>query len=155
MKPKNTCPFCSPGIKENTFYECSNFLAIYNVAPILPGHSLVIPKLHITSFMDLTEVELFEFISFSRKTIQILSLAFETTAFNWTIQEKEEAGQTIAHMHIHIIPRLPRDLPNPGDWYTKLKHNIESVIDSDLRPKLTSSELKSIILRLRAFASNI
>ncbi len=155
MYVEKPCPFCSSEIKENTFFESANFLAIYNVAPILPGHSLVIPKLHITSFMELTENELFEIVSFSRKTIKILSLAFETTAFNWTIQEKEEAGQTIAHMHIHIVPRIPRDLPNPGDWHTKLKHNIESVIDSDLRPNVPPHELKSIVLRLRSFATNI
>lgn len=152
MHQAEICPFCSTVIQEHSFLESKNFRAIYNIAPILPGHSLVIPKSHITSFMELTENDLFEFVSFSRKAIQILSIAFKTSAFDWTLQEKEEAGQTIAHIHIHIVPRLPDDLPNPGDWYSKLKNNTDGVLDSDKRIKITKSEMQSIVENLKNIA---
>ncbi|UCH13863.1 MAG: HIT family protein [Bacteroidales bacterium] len=149
------CPFCRSGIKDLSFFENEDFSAIYNVAPILPGHALVIPKKHITSFLDLPDKDLFEFIKFSRTVIKILSKAFNTEAFNWTLQEKDEAGQSIAHMHIHIIPRKPEDLPHPGDWYPKLKYNINNILDSHKREKLKPEQLKVIVEKLQDISAGI
>ena len=67
------CPFCDPAIRNLSFYENNKFIAIYNIAPILPGHVLVIPIKHLTSFFDLANKDLFEFINFSRIVIRILS----------------------------------------------------------------------------------
>jgi bis(5'-adenosyl)-triphosphatase len=147
-----TCPFCNPSVLKYSFLENDKFLAIYNIAPILPGHSLIIPRAHLISIMELTENELYEFISFSRKAIRILSHAFQTEAFNWTLQEKEEAGQTIVHMHIHIVPRTPQDLPEPGDWYPGLQKNMDDIIDSSIRPRLSPLELQTVTDRLKKAA---
>jgi len=147
------CPFCNPDILDYSFLDGEKFLAVYNIAPILPGHSLIIPRKHITSIMVLTDDELSEFIRFSRKAIRILMHAFQTEAFNWTLQEKEEAGQTIAHLHIHIVPRKSKDLNEPGDWYPKLKTNIDDILDSQKRPGHTRAELLAIIKRLRNIAT--
>ena len=149
------CPFCDKKILNNAFLETERFLAIYNIAPVLPGHSMVIPKKHITSFMEISQDELFEFVSISRKVIKILGILFRTEAFNWTLQEKEDAGQTIPHMHIHIIPRIPEDLPNPGDWYDKLSNNRYYQLDSDKRPKLDQNEIDLIVKQLRNLAEKI
>jgi bis(5'-adenosyl)-triphosphatase len=149
MNENIICPFCSPAILNYAFLESDKFLAVYNIAPVLPGHSLIITRAHITSIMELTDNELYEFVRFSRKAIRILMSVFQTEAFNWTLQEKEEAGQTIAHMHIHIIPRKPEDLPEPGEWYPRMMNNIDNFIDSSKRPRLTQAEMKSVIERLR------
>jgi bis(5'-adenosyl)-triphosphatase len=149
------CPFCKPEIRNLSFYENSKFIAIYNIAPILPGHTLVIPKKHLISFFDLADKDLFEFIKFSRTVIRILSKAFNTEAFNWTLQEKAEAGQSIAHMHIHVMPRKPEDLPHPGDWYPKLKYNIGDILDSHKRAHLTEDQLAAIIEKLRSTATEV
>ncbi len=149
---ENDCPFCKKSIKEITFFESKNFRAIYNIAPILPGHVLIVPKKHITSFMELTDKGLFEFVKFSRHVILLLTRTFKTEAFNWTLQEKEEAGQTIAHMHIHIIPRKSKDIETPGDWYPKVKNNLQDIIDSEKRPKLKLEELKKIVTLLKETA---
>ncbi|MBN2213556.1 MAG: HIT family protein [Bacteroidales bacterium] len=154
MNENNTCPFCNTDILDYAFLESNNFLAVYNIAPVLPGHSLIIPRVHFTSFMELSDGELYEFISFSRKAIRILSGVFQTESFNWILQEKEEAGQTIAHMHIHIIPRKPGDMPEPGDWYPRWKNNISHLIDSNQRPRLSRDEMKTIVDRLRKAAAD-
>jgi bis(5'-adenosyl)-triphosphatase len=147
------CPFCGDGMKKLSFYESPDFIAIYNVAPILPGHALVIPKAHIISFFEMSDRELFEFIKFSRTVLKILAKAFNTEAFNWTLQEKAEAGQSIAHMHIHIMPRKAEDMAHPGDWYPKLKYNINDILDSHKRERLTNDQLRTIVERLRSISA--
>lgn len=149
------CPFCTSGIKDLSFFENESFFAIYNIAPILPGHTLVIPKKHITGFFELEDKDLFEFIKFSRSVIKILAKAFKTEAFNWTLQEKDEAGQSIVHMHIHIIPRKPGDLPHPGDWYPRLKYNIDNILDSHKRERLKPDQLKVIIEKLKKISADV
>lgn len=148
-QPAPSCPFCEPSIRRAAFAESSEFMAIYNIAPILPGHSLVVPKWHVQSLMDLSDAELSEMMVFSRETAQVLSDAFSSQAFNWTIQEGEQAGQTVRHLHLHLIPRRRNDLPAPGDWYPILKAQESSMIDSAARPRLTAAKMETIVARIR------
>ena len=148
----SSCPFCGTNIRETVFAESKNFCAIYNIAPILPGHSLIIPKRHLESLMDLSDSELCEMMIFGREVVRILLRAFDVAAFNWTIQEGEEAGQTVPHLHIHLIPREPNDLPRPGDWYPLLRKSQSETIDSESRPRLTPHEMKEIVARIRQVA---
>jgi bis(5'-adenosyl)-triphosphatase len=154
MTTEKKCPFCNPNIDNTAFSESQNFLAIYDIAPILPGHSLIIPKQHIQSIHDLSNEQLYEFLQFGREVTRKLSIFFKTEAFDWIIQEKEEAGQSIPHLHLHIILRTKNDLPDAGDWYSVLKNkNKEEIVDSENRPRFSIEELKIIAKRLRdAFA---
>lgn len=152
---KEDCPFCNINTRTAQFAESPNFRAVYNIAPILPGHSLIIPKRHVQSFLELSEAELCEMVSFSQRCIRILQNAFSTTGFNWTIQEGEEAGQTIPHLHLHLIPRKPNDLPQPGDWYPKLLGHDSGAIDSEQRAKLTDAQLNEVVKKLKDTAKEI
>jgi len=143
------CPFCFPKAKDTCFAESKNCMALYNVAPILPGHVLVVPKDHISEFLEISEDIIFEMVCFSRTIMKILSKVFKTKSFDWTIQEGDEAGQTVKHMHLHIIPRHKGDLPDPGDWYPRLKTNQENMIDSFNREKLKDSDMFSVIKYLK------
>lgn len=80
------CPFCDARIERATFLESSRFRVIYNIAPILPGHSLVIPKTHVDSFLNLTEDELLEFVRLGRNAVRLLLSAFQVLGFNLTIK---------------------------------------------------------------------
>ncbi len=144
-----TCPFCSVNILKSAFAESENFLGIYNIAPILPGHSLIIPKKHISNFLSVNDGLMLEFIQLSRLVVKTLTTAFKASSFDWTLQEGVEAGQTIEHMHIHIIPRYTNDIPNPGDWYPLLKKHEPEILDSLSRPKLTNEEMEQIVNKLR------
>ena len=86
------CPFCSPTIEECVFLESENFLAIYNIAPVLPGHSLIIPRDHITSFIDLSQQQRAEFLDTTTQAVRLLLKAFHTDAFDLSVQEKPEAA---------------------------------------------------------------
>lgn len=76
-------------------------------------------------------------------------MAFHSKAFDWTLQEGEDAGQTIPHLHIHILPRKLNDLPEPGDWYPQLAANQTNLIDSFLRPHHSPEEMEIIVSQLK------
>jgi bis(5'-adenosyl)-triphosphatase len=147
-----SCPFCDSAIQSSVFYSHGNYLALYNIAPVLPGHTLVIPRSHFTSILEFSEPELHDFFIAARNTLSILMQAFHTDAFDWSIQEKAEAGQTIEHLHLHIVPRLKGDLPNPGDWYPLIQQNDAGIIDSMDRARLNSEHMKQIVDELRMLA---
>jgi bis(5'-adenosyl)-triphosphatase len=153
MNPAATgCPFCNEAIRSSVFFETKDYLALFNIAPVLPGHSLIIPRLHYTSILQLTEAELAGFFLTARKALHILLQAFNTEAFDWSIQEKPEAGQSIEHLHLHIVPRVKDDLAHPGHWYPLVQKNDMDMIDSQNRPRLTSQEMKIIVEKLREVA---
>jgi bis(5'-adenosyl)-triphosphatase len=149
MKHKKDCPFCEPKVFGVTFLESKNFRAIYNAAPILPGHSMIVPKSHVESLMKLNDKELCELVRLGRDAVKVLQKAFHTRSFNWTIQEGEPAGQTVGHLHVHIIPRSAKDLPRPGDWYPKLAAWKGKIIDSKSRKRISKNEMDSIVSHLR------
>jgi bis(5'-adenosyl)-triphosphatase len=149
------CPFCSPAVQSSVFYMLGDCLALYNIAPVLPGHSLIIPKAHYTSILDLNEHELSEFFKTARAALRILMKVFDTNAFDWSVQEKPEAGQTIEHLHLHIVPRLKGDLKHPGDWYPLVQNNDQVIIDSLNRPRLDLPSLKKIVDVLRQTAHSL
>jgi bis(5'-adenosyl)-triphosphatase len=144
------CPFCGHGTEVTKFSESVHFTAICNIAPILPGHSLVIPKWHVHSLMHLSNSELCEMNVFARNTMKLLVKAFAADSFDWTIQDGEGAGQTVAHLHLHLIPRKRNDLPNPDDWNLHLRNSQLTAANSDDRHVLTSAEITDVLGRIKA-----
>jgi bis(5'-adenosyl)-triphosphatase len=149
-----TCPFCDKSVDRAIFASSENFLAIYNIAPVLPGHSLIIPRRHIYSVLELSESELCDMMIFSKKITELILTAFNAEAFNWSIQEKEAAGQSVSHLHLHIVPRYSGDLTDPGDWYPKIESNYEEILDSVNRRKLSQHNMDQIVGKLRSMAKN-
>ncbi|MBN1157954.1 MAG: HIT domain-containing protein [Bacteroidales bacterium] len=149
------CPFCQPGIRRFIYYKNNGYLAVVNIAPVLPGHSLVIPEHHKTTITSLDAKELQLFMQTAQKATFILMKAFGTDAFDWSVQEKPEAGQSIEHLHMHIVPRLKNDLEKPGDWYPLVHKNDIEIIDSMNRPKLGFDELRKIVDKLKEVAGNM
>ena len=144
------CPFCLINSKIQAFATSPNFMAVYDISPILPGHSLIIPREHIESLHDLEPDKLAEFFQFAEEVTKRLCDYLDTEAFDWSLQEKEEAGQSVAHLHLHIIPRTKNDLPIPGDWYPLLmKHNEHTIIDDIDRPRFTDKEFIIVTDRLK------
>jgi len=140
------CPFCAGGVGDITFAESPRFRAIVNVAPILPGHALIVSKRHVESLLALSDDEMGEMVNLSRKAVALLTRVYGSDGFDWTIQESEAAGQSVAHLHLHLIPRTHGDLPEPGDWYPRL-------IEFRDRPRLSSDEMRDTARRLRAEAA--
>ena len=141
------CPFCNHAIENAVFGKTEYSRAIYNISPLLPGHSLIVPERHVSTPYELTSAEFEDLMFFMRDVSKLLRQAYDADGINWTLQEGEPAGQTISHLHFHLIPRNPADFPDPGDWYPKLKEHQN--IDSARRPKLTPEQMKEIVEWLR------
>jgi bis(5'-adenosyl)-triphosphatase len=144
------CPFCSPAIDATTFAESERFRAIYNIAPILPGHSLIVPKQHKAGILDLDASEVCEFAVFGRKVTEFLEATFKSDGFNWTIQDGESGGQTVPHLHLHLIPRHSGDLSQPGEWYPLLRQSVSRHIDDETRVRLAPEQMRAVVDHLRS-----
>jgi bis(5'-adenosyl)-triphosphatase len=129
--------------------ETEHFAVIYNLSPILPGHCLIISKDHQQSMFEFSNRELSEMVILSRKLAKFLGEVFDTSAFNWAIQEREAAGQSVAHFHMHVVPRTIGDLEHPGAWYSALERSEELPIDSSDRFRLTRPQLTELTQRLK------
>lgn len=151
--PTELCPFCAARIESHAFAADGEFLALHNIAPILPGHSLIVPRRHVESLLGLDDEELAAMMRFARDITRGLARAFAADGFDWTIQDGAAAGQTVPHLHLHVIPRHAGDLPNPGDWYPALKASEAAAIDSLIRPRLSEVEHTRVTERLRSLLS--
>lgn len=110
----NSCVFCSIA-NDRIVAEGTLVLGFRDAYPVTEGHSLVIPKRHVSDFFDLTEDEIGEAFELLRKMRSALMDADRTiTGFNIGINSGETAGQTVFHCHIHLIPRRPGDVAEPS-----------------------------------------
>jgi diadenosine tetraphosphate (Ap4A) HIT family hydrolase len=103
----------SPFLNKDKILENEFTFAIYDGFPISKGHSLVIPKRVVSSVFDLDDNE-YKYIFLLLKDVKkILLEKFKPDGFNIGINNGADAGQTIDHAHIHIIPRYKGDLKDP------------------------------------------
>ena len=109
------CLFCN--IPEERIID-ENDLAytIEDGFPVTKGHSLIIPKRHFAFFFEITKEELlacYELIENRRINLLVEDTDTPIRGFNLGINMGKEAGQTIFHCHIHLIPRYKGDVENP------------------------------------------
>jgi diadenosine tetraphosphate (Ap4A) HIT family hydrolase len=105
------CPFCDR--VGDAIADSSEAYAILDRFPVNEGHALIIPKRHVASYFDLTELERSACWSMVNDVQQVLQKQFEPPGFNVGINVGAVAGQTIFHVHIHLIPRYAGDVPEP------------------------------------------
>lgn len=110
----NDCPFCNiNNAKDNIVWKSKHSIAILDRYPVSTGHTLVIPKRHIKSYFDLTQDEVDELWDTVRNVKEVLDYMYKPSGYNIGINIGEDAGQTIPHCHIHVIPRYKGDVEDP------------------------------------------
>jgi diadenosine tetraphosphate (Ap4A) HIT family hydrolase len=107
------CPFCA---LESYEIVARNRLAvaIYDKFPASPGHILVIPRRHFADYFDATDEELRAIDQLLRKSRAILLQKRSPDGFNIGINIGAAAGQTVFHLHVHLIPRYVGDHAQPA-----------------------------------------
>lgn len=109
----DACIFCVP-ISDPIVSENEHAFVIRDSFPTTPGHSLIIPKRHVAAYFDLTQEEVLkctQLLAIARNNI--LENDATVTGFNVGINVGRDAGQSIPHCHIHLIPRRAGDVDNP------------------------------------------
>ena len=107
------CVFCN--IEKKRIVETTkHFFVIRDMFPVTDLHSLIIPFRHVKSYFDLKNQELIELpkVIFGIKD-NLLKIDSDISGFNIGVNDGEDAGQTIFHCHIHLIPRRKNDVSNP------------------------------------------
>ena len=106
------CIFCN--IDQSRIIDSNDFFyVIKDIYPVTELHTLMIPHRHISSYFDLTEdeqISLFTLLKSHKE--QLLKTDPSITGFNIGVNDGEDAGQTIFHCHIHLIPRRKGDVAN-------------------------------------------
>ena len=107
-----SCPFCALPA-ERILILADEALVIRDAFPVSSGHTLVIPRRHIGSFFELTDAERACMVELLAKAKAELDLSFQPDGFNIGINDGAAAGQTVPHLHLHLIPRYRGDAPDP------------------------------------------
>ena len=131
------CLFCKIVKKEipvEVIYDNDFVLAILDINPCASGHTMVLPKVHVETILDLPEVgSVFEAV---KKVTGRLKKVFNPDGFTIGINQGRAAGQAIDHLHIHIIPRYKND----GGV------SLHGVVDNP--PKESLSSIKDKIIKI-------
>ncbi len=104
----NNCIFCAIAeceIPSFKIYEDNDFIAYLDINPISKGHTLVIPKSHAQGLLDCSEEKLRALLSVVKKVAAHLKASLPCDGFNILQNNGAAAGQTVNHIHFHIIPR--------------------------------------------------
>ncbi len=102
------CVFCSiieGSIPSYKVYEDDGFLAILDICQTTYGHTLVMPKKHYENILEMPEDEAKELLSLTRKLADKIVKNLDAKGFNLLVNTGEVAGQSVPHVHFHIIPR--------------------------------------------------
>jgi diadenosine tetraphosphate (Ap4A) HIT family hydrolase len=127
--PDIACPFCAlPSAR----FEGQNTHGVWirDGFPVSAGHSLVIPRRHVGSFFETTQEERIALLELLDEAKRVILRDLKPDGFNIGINDGEIAGQTVPHLHIHLIPRYKGDandprggvrwvLPNKADYWTR------------------------------------
>jgi diadenosine tetraphosphate (Ap4A) HIT family hydrolase len=106
------CPFCAfaeAGMLRHTPHA----FAMLDAYPVSKGHCLIIPRRHVASWFDATADERNEMFDLLRQVREYLCDAYAPEGYNVGINDGAAAGQTVPHLHLHLIPRYAGDRPDP------------------------------------------
>jgi diadenosine tetraphosphate (Ap4A) HIT family hydrolase len=107
------CPSCTLPAGRPLFRNDAA-VVVRDAYPITPGHTLAIPLRHVASFFDATPSDRDAMLALLDVAKQQLQTEFDRAGYNIGVNDGAAAGQTIGHLHIHLIPQYPGDRPEPS-----------------------------------------
>jgi diadenosine tetraphosphate (Ap4A) HIT family hydrolase len=107
------CIFCNLDPNREIIAQNDLALAFFDAFPVNPGHALIIPKRHVADYFDLTEDEVAAMQALLREVKAIVEKRFNPDGYNIGVNVNAAAGQSVFHVHMHLIPRYKGDVENP------------------------------------------
>ena len=102
------------------FFRSQLSMGFVNIKPVVPGHVLVSPLRVVDRFSDLTEAEVSDLFLSTQRIARVVEQEFGASSVSIAIQDGPEAGQTVKHVHVHVLPRKKGDFENNDDVYKAL-----------------------------------
>ena len=103
------------------FWESRLCFAFVNIRPVLPGHVLVSPKRLESHFTGLSLEESADLFAGAQLISKALKSHYCTDSLTLVVQDGKYAGQSVAHVHVHLIPRTKGDFVNNDDIYGEIE----------------------------------
>lgn len=134
--------FASFNVTDQVFYENEKAVALVNLKPVVPGHVLVIPKTRYLRLNDVPQAEVGLLFEAVQNIGKVVEHSFAGDSLSIAVQDGANAGQTVPHVHVHILPRRARDIV-PNDlvyehlerFGLELRSVQEKQMDSERRPR--------------------
>jgi len=156
--------------KEEVFARSAHSFAFVNLKPILPGHVLISPLRVVPRYQDLTPAEIGDMWTLAQRVGRMVEAHYGATGLTMAIQDGASAGQTVFHVHIHILPRKEGDFERNDQVYDELeKHDkelygdhkehtgISKALDDERKPRTKeqmSAEAAVLRQRMRSLESD-
>ncbi|XP_015949325.1 bifunctional bis(5'-adenosyl)-triphosphatase/adenylylsulfatase FHIT [Arachis duranensis] len=129
--------------KSEVFYATNLSYAMVNLRPLLPGHVLICPKREVKRFVDLTAEETSDLWLTAQKIGNQLESYHKASSLTFAIQDGPQAGQTVPHVHIHVVPRRGGDFEKNDEIYDAMdekEKELKEKLDLDKERKDRSFE---------------
>ncbi|KAF0270595.1 hypothetical protein FOG48_00522 [Hanseniaspora uvarum] len=131
MVKQTTLKFFKFDVSQQVFFQSEHSFSIVNLKPITPHHILVIPKRHVENLYELKNEEKTDFFDTVHTLYRFIRYLTGTNGTNLAIQDGLISGQSVPHVHAHIIPRYEKG--NMGDGvYNLLKGEYRTVVGKDI-----------------------
>jgi diadenosine tetraphosphate (Ap4A) HIT family hydrolase len=107
-----SCPFCSmpPG---RIIESSDRAFVVPDAFPVSSGHTLVVARRHVADIFELTDEEITEIIRLIQSARKRIDETLKPSGYNVGVNIGKAAGQTVMHVHVHLIPRYAGDTPDP------------------------------------------
>ncbi|MGY6553425.1 MAG: HIT family protein [Wenzhouxiangella sp.] len=115
----DNCPFCHPD-PEQVFLETDLVIGLWDKYPVSPGHALLVPRRHVADWFEATPAGQLALMSALRMAKEAVEREHQPQGYNIGINIGQAAGQTVFHLHIHLIPRYEGDQDDPRGGVRKV-----------------------------------
>lgn len=118
-----SCPFCHLPV-EQIVLENQLAMAFFDKYPVQKGHLLIIPKRHAETYFHATPEEIVAMDALARQGRDLLQKKYNPQGYNLGVNVGYYGGQTVMHLHLHLIPRYIGDVPDPRGGIRKAIPNL-------------------------------
>jgi diadenosine tetraphosphate (Ap4A) HIT family hydrolase len=107
-----TCPFCNPA-PDRKILETELIVGLWDGFPVTPGHALLVPRRHVDTWSAASDDEQAALCKAIADVQRAIEQRYQPDGYNIGINSGEAAGQTVSHLHVHVIPRYEGDVEDP------------------------------------------
>src|ERR1700676_2796286 len=136
------CPFCDPP-EARVVVQDPLAIALWDGYPVSPGHALIIPRRHTRGWFDATELEQSALLALVNTAKLVIDDRHKPDGYNIGINSGAAAGQTVFHLHVHLIPRFLGDVDDPrGGVRHVIPAKAKYIIGTDGSPTAVRGPIK-------------